>query len=63
MIPSLPFTFRNCRILTLVYRTDRSAIESLLPEPLVATGDEVMIHPFQMSLLQSSRGERVCRLI
>jgi acetoacetate decarboxylase len=35
--------------LTLVYRTDLSAITALLPEPLVWTGDEVMIHLYQMS--------------
>ena len=49
MIPSFPFSFRDCSILTLVYRTDESAIRALLPEPLVPTGDEVMIHIYQMN--------------
>lgn len=49
MVPPFPFTFRNCNIFTLVYRTDRSAIEALLPEPLNSTGDEVMIHLYQMN--------------
>ena len=48
-IPSFPFTFRDCQILTLTYRTDRTAIEALLPEPLIATGDEVMIHLYRMN--------------
>ena len=49
MIPGFPFTFRDMRILTLVYRTDIDAIRGLLPEPLVPTGDEVMIHFYQMN--------------
>ncbi len=49
MVPPFPFAFRDCNILTLVYRTDESAIEALLPEPLVLTGDEVMIHIYQMN--------------
>ena len=49
MAPNFPFTFRNCSIFTLVYRTEMSAIEALMPEPLVPTGDEVMIHIYQMN--------------
>ena len=49
MIPSFPFTFRDVRILTLVYRTDIDAIRRLLPEPLQPSGDEVMIHFYQMN--------------
>ncbi len=49
MIPKFPFTFRDMKILTLVYRTDKDAIAALLPEPLVPTGDEVMIHFYQMN--------------
>lgn len=49
MIPRFPFTFRDIKIFTLVYRTDLAAIRALLPEPLVATGDEVMIHFYQMN--------------
>ena len=49
MIPSFPFTFRDIKIFTLVYRTDIEAIRALLPEPLVASGDEVMIHFYQMN--------------
>ena len=49
MIPSFPFTFRDIKILTLVYRTNIDAIRVLLPEPLVPTGDQVMIHFYQMN--------------
>jgi acetoacetate decarboxylase len=49
MIPRFPFTFRDIKIFTLVYRTDLAAIRALLPEPLVAIGDEVMIHFYQMN--------------
>lgn len=49
MIPSFPFTFRDIKIFTMVYRTDVAAMRALLPEPLVPTGDEVMIHFYQMN--------------
>jgi acetoacetate decarboxylase len=49
MIPSFPFSFRNVEILTLVYRSDMAAMRALLPEPLVATGDRVMIHFYKMN--------------
>ena len=48
MIPPFPFSFRDMRICTLVYRTDADAIRALLPEPLEPTGDTVMIHFYQM---------------
>ena len=48
MIPRFPFAFRDAEILTLTYRTDPEAIRALLPEPLVATGDMVMIHFYAM---------------
>lgn len=49
MVPPFPFTFRNCQILTLVYRSDMDAIRALMPEPLVPTGPEVMIHIYRMT--------------
>lgn len=49
MVPPFPFTFRNAEILTLTYRTDPAAIRALLPEPLVSTGDTVMIHVYKMN--------------
>ncbi|MCX7287096.1 MAG: acetoacetate decarboxylase [Rhodobacterales bacterium] len=49
MVPPFPFTFRNVEILTLTYRTDPAAIRALLPEPLVSTGDTVMIHVYKMN--------------
>jgi acetoacetate decarboxylase len=48
-IPPFPFQFRNAEILTLTYRTDPAAIAALLPEPLVSTGDRVMIHIYKMN--------------
>ena len=48
MIPRFPFAFRDVEILTLTYRTDPQAIRAILPEPLVATGDMVMIHFYRM---------------
>lgn len=49
MVPPFPIGFHDCRILTLVYRTDPAAIAALLPEPLVSTGDVVMMHIYQMN--------------
>ena len=49
MVPPFPFTFRNAEILTLTYRTHPDAIRALLPEPLVSTGDTVMIHVYRMN--------------
>lgn len=49
MIPPFPFSFRNIEIVTLVYETDPDAIRALLPEPLLATGPEVMIHFYRMN--------------
>jgi acetoacetate decarboxylase len=49
MIPPFPITFRNAEVLTLVYRSQREAISALLPPPLVATGDTVLIHIYKMN--------------
>ena len=49
MIPPFPFTFRHAEILTLTYRTTPAAIRALLPEPLLSTGDTVMIHIYKMN--------------
>ena len=48
-IPSFPFSFRDVEVFTMTYRTDIDAITALLPEPLEATGDAVMIHLYQMN--------------
>ncbi len=49
MIPAFPFRFRDVEILTLCYRSDIEAMRRLLPEPLVPTGDVVMIHIYRMN--------------
>lgn len=48
LVPEFPFTFRNVEILTVSYRTDPAAIQSLLPSPLKPTGDVVLIHIYNM---------------
>ncbi len=48
-VPPFPFSFRNAEVLTLVYRTTREAIEAILPPPLEATGDTVLIHIYKMN--------------
>lgn len=49
MVPPFPFAFRDVEVFTLVWRTDPAAIEALLPEPLVPTGDAVMAHVYRMN--------------
>lgn len=48
LVPPFPLTFRNAEVLTLAYRSERSAIEALLPPPLELTGDLVLIHIYHM---------------
>jgi acetoacetate decarboxylase len=48
LVPPFPITFRNVSILTAAWRTDRAAIERLLPPPLRSTGDVVLAHVYSM---------------
>jgi acetoacetate decarboxylase len=48
LVPQLPLRMRNTEILTVVYRSDRDAIEGMLPAPLIAIGDLVLIHVYAM---------------
>lgn len=48
LVPPFPITFRNAEILTFAYRTERTAIEHLLPPPLEVTSDLVLIHIYHM---------------
>jgi acetoacetate decarboxylase len=48
LVPPFPFTFRNAEVLTLAYRTDLTAVQSLLPPPLEPTGDAVLVHIYRM---------------
>ena len=48
LVPPYPIGFRNCEVLTLVYRTDAEAVEALLPPPLSATSSTVLIHIYDM---------------
>jgi acetoacetate decarboxylase len=48
LVPPFPFTFRNVEVMTLTYRTDAKAVQALLPSPLEATGDWVLIHVYNM---------------
>jgi acetoacetate decarboxylase len=48
LVPKLPIQFRDTSILTIVYRTYKLAVESMLPKPLVSGSDYVMVHFYQM---------------
>jgi acetoacetate decarboxylase len=48
LVPTFPLTFRDVEVMTLVYRTDESAVRALLPLPLVSVGDRVLIHLYRM---------------
>jgi acetoacetate decarboxylase len=49
LVPPFPFSYRNAEILTLAYRTDIRAIETVLPEPLRPMTDVVLIHIYKMN--------------
>ncbi len=49
MIPRFPFRFRNVEVLTLYWRSDRGAMQFLLPPPLQATGDVACVHIYKMN--------------
>jgi|AntAceMinimDraft_12_1070368.scaffolds.fasta_scaffold05804_2 acetoacetate decarboxylase len=49
LVASFPFEMRDVEILTVFYRTDPSAIQAILPDPLVARGDVVAIHIYKMN--------------
>lgn len=48
-VPPFPFSFRNAEVMTLAWRTDRAAIEKILPPPLEATSDIVLAHIYRMN--------------
>ncbi|GJQ20160.1 MAG: hypothetical protein HBSIN02_05150 [Bacteroidia bacterium] len=48
LVPKFPFTFRNVEVLTLSYRTTEEAIRSLLPPPLKAISDRIVVHVYNM---------------
>jgi acetoacetate decarboxylase len=48
LVPSFPLRMRNTEILTVVYRTQRDAVERLLPTQLRATSDLVAVHLYRM---------------
>jgi len=48
LVPRLPIRFRNTEVLTIWYRSDPEAIASLLPAPLQAVSDLVLLHFYAM---------------
>lgn len=48
-VPPFPFTFRNAEVMTVAWRTDRDAIERILPPPLQPTSDVVLSHIYRMN--------------
>lgn len=48
LVPRLPLRMRNTEILTVVYRSDASAIARFLPSSLEATRDLVLVHLYRM---------------
>ena len=49
LVPEFPFTFHNVEVMTLVYRTEREAVRAILPPPLRATSDWVLVHIYKMN--------------
>jgi acetoacetate decarboxylase len=52
LVPRFPIRFRDTAILTVCYRTDPAAIDAILPQPLMRSGDTVMIHVARMGDVQ-----------
>jgi acetoacetate decarboxylase len=48
LVPRLPLRMRNTEILTVVYRSDASAVARMLPSVLTALGDLVLVHIYRM---------------
>ncbi len=48
LVPQFPLRMRDTEILTVVYRSDRAAIEAMVPAPLVLLGDLVLVHVYAM---------------
>lgn len=49
LVPTFPFTFRDVLILTVVYRSDPTAIRRLVPPPLRVVDDLVAVQIYQMN--------------
>jgi len=49
LVPKFPINMRNTEIFTVLYRTDRSCIEKIVPEPLVSISDYVIVHFYHMN--------------
>jgi acetoacetate decarboxylase len=48
LVTPFPFTFREVEVLTLVYRTTPEAVQRMLPDPLKAISDQVLVHIYNM---------------
>lgn len=48
LVPRLPIRLRSTEILTVAYRTDAAAADALVPLPLRASGDLVLVHVYRM---------------
>lgn len=48
LVPELPIRFRDTEILSIWYRSDPDAIAGLLPAPLEAASDVVLLHFYAM---------------
>jgi acetoacetate decarboxylase len=48
LVPRFPLRMRDTEILTVVYRTDRAALDRFLPRQLEATTDLVLVHLYRM---------------
>lgn len=63
LVPRFPIRFRDTAILTVCYRTDPAAIDSILPPPLERRGDTVMIHLARMGDVQYLGSANECNVM
>jgi hypothetical protein len=60
LVTPFPFTFRDVEVLTLVYRTTPEAVQRMLPEPLRAVSDQVLVPRRRIPPTRTARSGTLC---
>jgi acetoacetate decarboxylase len=63
LVPRFPVAYRDVTTLTACYRTDPAAIAELVPAPLEAVGDVVMVHVYDMPDVAHFGAVRECNVM
>lgn len=63
LYPPFPMEFNNVTVLTVCYRTDRAAVDAVLPSPLRSISDVVMMHIYDMKEVQGAGRINECNVM